>query len=272
LLRNPLSADLDVMRQTLLFGGLESIAYNRNRKNPDLKLYEFGNTYFHLPERLQANNYLTAIKEEFKLALWFTGNSVSNNWSHPAEKTSVYELKAAVENVLLRLGVPAKKIVYKALNNDIFSSGLSIETVSNNKIGVLGVLQKAICKKFDIPSEVYFAELKWEALLQENANAKIKQREISKFPSVRRDLALLLDKNITFAEVEKIAYQADKKLLKDVTLFDVYEGKNLPEGKKSYAVSFILQDEETTLNDKQIDSLMAKTQQNLEQKLNATLR
>ncbi|GHV26009.1 phenylalanine--tRNA ligase beta subunit [Bacteroidia bacterium] len=272
LLRNPLSADLDVMRQTLLFGGLESIAYNRNRKNPDLKFYEFGNTYFHIAERAQENNYLSAIKEEFKLGIWFTGNTSSNNWNRPAEKTSVYELKAAVENVLLRLGVSAKKIVYKALNNDIFSSGLSIESVSGKKLGVFGVLQKAITKKFDMAAEVYFAELKWDVLLSENANVKIRQHEISKFPPVRRDLALLLDKNVPFAEIEKIACQTDKKLLKDVTLFDVYEGKNLPEGKKSYAVSFVLQDEEKTLNDKQIDSLMQRIQKNLEDKLRATLR
>jgi phenylalanyl-tRNA synthetase beta chain len=272
LLRNPLSADLDVMRQTLLFGGLESIVYNRNRKNPDLKLYEFGNTYFHLPERLKENDYLTAIKEEFKIALWLTGNSVSNSWIHPTEKSSVYELKSYVENLVLRLGISQKKIVYKAFSNDIFSSGLRIESISGKLLGVLGILQKGVCKKFDIPAEVYFAELSWDVLMKESKNFRIKYADISKFPPVRRDLALLLDKNISFADIEKTAYQTDKKILKEISLFDVYEGKNLPEGKKSYAVSFILQDEEKTLNDKQIDSLMAKIQKNLEEKLNATLR
>jgi phenylalanyl-tRNA synthetase beta chain len=272
LLRNPLSADLDVMRQTLLFGGLESIVYNRNRKNPDLKFYEFGNTYFHLPERLKGNDYLTAIKEEFKLALWLTGNSVTNSWIHPVEKSSVYELKAYVENILLRLGIAPKKTVYKPFTNDIFAAGLSVETVSGKPVGVLGVIQKNSCKKFDINAEVYFAELNWEALMKENKNFKLKQTEISKFHPVKRDLALLLDKNVSFAEIEKIAYQTDKKILKEVSLFDVYEGKNLPEGKKSYAVSFTLQDEEKTLNDKQIDALMSRIRKTLEEKLNAQLR
>jgi phenylalanyl-tRNA synthetase beta chain len=272
LLRNPLSSDLGVMRQTLLFGGLETIVYNRNRKNADLKLYEFGNTYFHLPERLKADDYLTAIKEEYRLALWLTGNTNGNSWLRTAEKTSVYELKAYVENILLRLGTPLKKVVYKPVSNDILSNGLVIETFSGKALGVLGVVQKNICKQFDIPAEVYFAELNWDALMKENKSVQVKYSEISKFHPVRRDLALLLDKNVPFAEIEKIAYQTDKKILKEVSLFDVYEGKNLPEGKKSYAVSFTLQDDEKTLNDKQIDSLMAKIQKNLEDKLNATLR
>jgi len=272
LLRNPLSSDLDVMRQTLLFGGLESIVYNRNRKNADLKFYEFGNTYFHLPERLKENNYLTAIKEEYKLALWLTGNSNTNTWTRTAEKTSVYELKAYVENILLRMGMPLKKTVYKPLSNDILTTGLSIETFSGKQLGILGVVDKKIDKKFDIPVEVYFAELNWAALMKENRSAQVKYSEISKFHPVKRDLALLLDKTIPFAEIEKIAYGTDKKILKEVVLFDVYEGKNLPEGKKSYAVSFTLQDEEKTLTDNQIDSLMSKIQKNLEDKLNATLR
>ncbi|MDR1526784.1 MAG: phenylalanine--tRNA ligase subunit beta [Dysgonamonadaceae bacterium] len=271
-LRNPLSADLDVMRQTLLFGGLESIVYNRNRKNADLKFYEFGNAYFHLPERLKENNYLTAIKEEYKLALWLTGNSTLNNWMRPTEKTSVYELKAYVENILLRMGLPLKKIVYKPWSDDLLAAGLAIETHSGKQLGVLGVVQNAVCKKFDIPVEVYFAELNWEALMKENKPAQVKYSEISKFHPVKRDLALLLDKAVPFAEIEKIAYQTDKKILKEVSLFDVYEGKNLPEGKKSYAVSFTLQDEEKTLNDKQIDSLMIRIQKNLEEKTGAQLR
>jgi phenylalanyl-tRNA synthetase beta chain len=272
LLKNPLSAELGVMRQTLLFGGLESIEYNRNRKNPDLKFYEFGNTYSYLSERQKENDYLSAIKEEYKLALWLTGHSVSGSWIRPDEKTSVYELKAYVENVLLRLGIVQKRIVYKPFSSDIFSSALSIETFSGKQLGVLGILQKGIGKKFDINAEVYFAELNWNGLMKENKNAAVKYSEIPKFPTVRRDLALLVDKNIAFAEIEKIAYQTDKKLLKDVSLFDVYEGKNLPEGKKSYAVSFTLQDEEKTLNDKQIESLMLRIQKSLEAKLGAQLR
>lgn len=271
-LKNPLSAELNVMRQTLLFGGLENIRFNRNRKNPDLHLYEFGNVYAFHSEKQQEDNHLAAIKEESHLALWITGNNVSNSWIRPEEKTSVYELKACVENILLRLGISAKKIAYKPIDNDIFSAALSVETLSGRKLGVLGILQKTICKKIDINAEVYFAELDWNLLIKENRTSHVKSSEISKFPSVRRDLALLIDKNISFAEIEKIACQTDRKILKEVSLFDVYEGKNLPEGKKSYAVSFILQDEEKTLTDKQIDTLMEKIQKTLREKLNAILR
>ncbi|MDH8701468.1 phenylalanyl-tRNA synthetase beta chain [Dysgonomonadaceae bacterium PH5-43] len=272
LIKNPLSADLNVMRQSLLFGGLESIQYNRNRKNTDLKFYEFGNVYSYQADKLKEDNYLTAIKEEFKLALWVTGNSVSNSWTTTNQKSSVYELKAYVENVLLRLGITQKKVTYKPFNSDIFSSGISIETFSGRQLGVLGILTKSLCKQFDINAEVYFAELNWKLLMKENSNNKPKYSEISKYPSVRRDLALLVDNNVLFADIEKVACQTEKKLLKEVSLFDVYEGKNLPEGKKSYAVSFTLLDEEKTLNDKQIDSIMSKVIKNLENKLNATLR
>lgn len=271
-LANPQSAEIDVMRQTLLFGGLESIRFNRNHKNPDLHLYEFGNVYSYYAEKEQENNQFAAIREEFHLSLWLTGNNVNNSWIRPAEKTSVYELKALVENILLRLGIPAKKAVFKPVEDDIFSAALSIETFSGKKLGIFGIIQKAVCKRFDINTEVYFAELNWDALMKENKKTSVKYGEITKFPAVRRDLALLIDKNISFAEIEKTVYQTDKKILKEVSLFDVYEGKNLPEGEKSYAVSFILQDEKKTLNDKQIESIMLKIQKNLEGKLNATLR
>ena len=268
-LKNPLSTELDVMRQTLLFGGLETIEYNRNHKNQDLHLYEFGNVYScHCGLDPQSPE----INEEFHLALWLTGNSISNSWIRPTEKTSVYELKAHVENILLRLGIPASKIRYKSSEDEIFSSALSIENLSGKNIGVLGILQKPVCKKFDIPVEVYYAELNWNELMKEHLKTKVSYSEILRFPAVRRDLALLIDQNVSFAEIEKIAYQTDKKILKEVNLFDVYEGKNLPEGKKSYAVSFTLQDEEKTLNDKQIESIMSRIQKNLEEKLSAKLR
>ncbi|MDR3219475.1 MAG: phenylalanine--tRNA ligase subunit beta [Dysgonamonadaceae bacterium] len=272
LLKNPLSAELDVMRQTLLFGGLESIEFNRNHKNPDLHLYEFGNVYAFNPEKQQETDSLAAIREEFHLALWLTGNNVSNSWIRPSEKTSVYELKALVENILVRLGISDKKVIYKPFENAIFSAALSIETHSGRKLGILGVVLKNSCKKFDINAEVYFAELNWNLLMKENKNNSVRYSEIAKFPAVRRDLALLVDKHVSFGEIEKIACQTDKKLLKEVSLFDVYEGKNLPEGKKSYAVSFTLQDEEKTLNDKQIESIMLRIQKSLEDKLNAQLR
>ncbi len=271
-LKNPLSAELDVMRQTLLYGGLESIAYNRNRKNPDLNFYEFGNVYAYHNDKFKEESPLSAIKEEFHLALWLTGNKVSNNWNHPEEKSSVYELKAYVENLLSRLGINQKKINFNSYSNELFSAALAIETTSGRELGVLGILQKKCCKKFDINAEVYYSELNWDNLMKEIKSSKVTASEISKFPPVKRDLALLLDKKILFSDIEKIAFDTDRKILKEVSLFDVYEGKNLQEGKKSYAVSFILQDEEKTLNDKQIDNLMNRIQKNLEDKLNAQLR
>lgn len=271
LLRNPLSAELDVMRQTLLFGGLESIVYNRNRKNPDIKFYEFGNVYAQLPERRSEDDYLSAIRENLKLALWISGKNITNNWMHADQNTSVYELKAFVENILYRLGID-KKTTFKPAGNELFSAALSVNAISGKEIGILGVVSKDTCKRFDIDAEVYFAELDWKSMMKESAKTRIKATDIPKFPEVKRDLALLVDKDITFAQIEKIAYDTEKKLLKDVTLFDVYEGKNLPESKKSYAVSFILQDAEKTLTDKQIEGIMGKIQRALEEKLQAQLR
>jgi len=270
-LKNPLSSELDVMRQTLLFGGLENIAYNRNRKSPDLKLYEFGNVYSYHSEKAQATDNLAAIKEEFHLGLWTTGNEIVNSWIRPDEKSSIFGLKAFIESVLLRLNIPALRLVNENESCDLFSSALSITSRSGRKLGSLGIVQKSVCKAFDINAEVYFAELNWNLLLKERKNAT-EYTEIPKYPSVRRDLALLLDKNVSFAEIQKIAFDTDKKIVKEITLFDVYEGKNLPEGKKSYAVSFILEDKEKTLTDKQIENIMFRIQKNLEDKLGAKLR
>lgn len=271
-LKNPLSNDLNVMRQTLLFGGLESVAYNINRRNSDLCLYEFGNCYSYDSEKVKPEIKLSGYAEEQRLALFVTGNMVSNNWAHADEKSSVYELKAYVENILVRLGISLRKVVFGALTDDIYSAGISIQTQAGRKLGTLGIIQKKIRKQFDIDAEVYFAELSWDQLLKEANSNKVTATEISKFPAVKRDLALLIDKSVQFSEIVKIAFDSEKKLLKDVTLFDVYEGKNLPAGKKSYAVSFFLQDENKTLNDKQIDAIMKKVQANLESKLGAQLR
>ncbi len=271
-IKNPLSVELNVMRQTLLYGGLQSIEYNKNRKNPDLKFYEFGNAYFYFADKQKEGQSLSAIREEFHLGLWLTGNSISNSWLHGEQKSSVFELKAYVENILFRLGISAKKLVFTQSSCEIFSEALMIHTVSGRKLGVLGILQKKLCKKFDIEAEVYFAELNWDLLMKEIKSHQIKFSEISKFQAVKRDLALLVDQQVSFAEIEKVAFDTDKKLLKEVSLFDVYEGKNLPAGKKSYAVSFVLHDEEKTLNDKQIESVMQKIQKNLEEKLKAVLR
>ena len=271
-IKNALSTELDVMRQTLLFGGLNSITYNINRKNPDLKLYELGNCYSYHADKLKDGKPLTAIKEEWHLGLWLTGHKVSGSWIHPDEKSSVFELKAYVSSVCLRLGISPKKIVFTRFSDEIYAAGLSMQTISGRKLGSLGMIHKKILKTFDIHQEVYYAELSWNALMQEIKTTKIKAADIPRVPAVRRDLALLLDKEVPFSEIEKMAFETDKKILKSVTLFDVYEGKNLPEGKKSYAACFILQDEEKTLNEQQIDHLMHRIQKNLEQKLGAQLR
>ncbi|WP_456086372.1 phenylalanine--tRNA ligase subunit beta [Parabacteroides sp.] len=272
MLMNPLSADLNCMRQTLLFGGLESVEHNAKRKNGNIRFFEFGNCYDYNIDHKKEGETLAEFSEEYRLGLWVSGSRVDNNWAHPNEKSSVYELKAYVENILVRLGVNLQKVIFGNLANDIYSAGLSITTSSGRQLGTMGIVNPKICKEMDIETEVYYAELSWTLLMKEIKKSKVTFSEISKFPAVKRDLALLLDKNVQFAEIEKVATESERKLLKGVALFDVYEGKNLPAGKKSYAVSFYLQDEGKTLNDKQIDAIMKKIRTNLEQKLGAQLR
>ena len=272
MLLNPLSADLNAMRQTLLFGGLESISHNANRKNADLKFFEFGNCYHFNEEKKNSEKVLAAYSEDYHLGLWVTGKRVANSWAHPDENSSVYELKAYVENVLARLGLHMHDLVVGNLTDDIYAAGLSVQTRGGKRLATFGIVTKKLLKAFDIDNEVYYADFNWKELLKAIRNVKVSYTEISKFPAVKRDLALLLDKKVQFAEIEKIAYETEKKLLKEVSLFDVYEGKNLEAGKKSYAVSFLLQDENATLNDKQIDKIMSKLVKNLEDKLNAKLR
>ena len=272
MLLNPLSADLNCMRQTLLFGGLESIAHNANRKNADLKFFEFGNCYYFDADKKNPEKVLAPYTEDYHLGLWVTGKKVVNSWAHPDESSSVYELKAYVENILKRLGLDLHNLVVGNLTDDIFAAALSINTKGGKRLASFGIVTKKLLKAFDIDNEVYYADLNWKELMKAIRSVKISYKEISKFPAVKRDLALLLDKNVQFAEIEKIAYETEKKLLKEVELFDVYEGKNLEAGKKSYAVSFLLQDESQTLNDKMIDKIMSKLVKNLEDKLGAKLR
>ena len=272
MLMNPLSADLNCMRQTLLFGGLESVEHNAKRKNGNIRFFEFGNCYDYNIDHKKEDETLAEFSEDYRLGLWVSGSRVDNNWANPNEKSYVYELKAYVEKILVRLGVNLQKVIFGNLANDIYSAGLSITTSSGRQLGTMGIVSPKICKELDIETDVYYAELSWTLLMKEIKKSKVTFSEISKFPAVKRDLALLLEKNVQFAEIEKIATESERKLLKDVALFDVYEGKNLPAGKKSYAVSFYLQDEGKTLNDKQIDAIMKKIQTNLEQKLGAQLR
>ena len=272
MLMNPLSADLNAMRQTLLFGGLESISHNANRKNADLKFFEFGNCYHFNEEKKNPEKALAPYSEDYHLGLWVTGKKVSNSWAHPDENSSVYELKAYVENIFARLGLCMHDLVIGNLTDDIYAAALSVQTRGGKRLATFGVVTKKLLKAFDIDNEVYYADLNWKELMKAIKNVKVSYSEISKFPAVKRDLALLLDKKVQFAEIEKIAYETEKKLLKEVSLFDVYEGKNLEAGKKSYAVSFLLQDETQTMNDKLIDRIMSKLVKNLEDKLGAKLR
>lgn len=269
---NPLSTDLNVMRQTLLFGGLESIEHNIKRKNANLRFFEFGNVYHYAPERKNEDNPMAAYSEDNHMALWITGKRVEGSWAHPDEDSTFYELEAYVENIMRRIGVQPGMTVRKKSDNDIFSAGLTIENRGGKKLVEMGVLGKKILKAADIDVPVYYAELSWTALMKVIRKNKVLYTEISKYPAVSRDLALLIDNGVEFAAIEETARQTEKKLLKKVELFDVYEGKNLPEGKKSYAVNFILQDETKTLNDKQIDAIMNKLITNLKNKLGAELR
>lgn len=270
---NPLSADLNAMRQTLLFGGLESIAYNVNRKNQDLKFYEFGNCYYYHADKKEAGKALAAYSEDMHLGLWLTGNKAPQSWVRADEKTSVFELKAHVLNILRRLGINLQKAVVEPVaQNDLFAEALCIKNRQGMQLAILGSVSKTQLKALDIDVPVFYADLNWNNLLIENGRNNISFREISKFPEVKRDLALLLDKHIAFSEIEKLAFATEKNLLKKVQLFDVYEGKNLEAGKKSYAVSFTLQDDTKTLTDKQIESIMQRFIKQFEEKLGAKLR
>ena len=269
---NPLSADLGVMRQTLLFGGLESIVRNANRKNSNLRFFEFGNCYHYDESKKEADKLIKAYTQDQHLGLWITGKRVENSWAHPNEDASFYELKAYVENILVRLGLSLQAVTLVKGENNIFEDSISIVTKAGKIIVELGVVAYKLTKNMGITNEVFFADIYWDNLLKAVKKYVVEYKEISKYPAVSRDLALLVDKTVEFEQIKEIAYSTEKKLLKAVELFDVYEGKNLPEGKKSYAVNFILQDEQKTLNDKQIDSIMKKLIDNLTKRLNAELR
>ncbi|MDR2919312.1 MAG: phenylalanine--tRNA ligase subunit beta [Tannerella sp.] len=272
LLINPLSTDLNCMRQTLLFGGLQSVAYNIKYKHKNIRFFEFGNCYSYYPEKKNEENTIAEYNEEYHLGLWISGQRVENNWAHTNENFSVYELKAHVENILARIGIDHNKLKWNDISNDIYSTGFTVNTSSGKTLGTLGIVHRSLLKLADIENDVYFAEFSWDALMREIRKAKVEISDISKFPEVKRDMALLLDKKVSFEAIEKIAYESERKLLKQVSLFDVYEGSHLPAGKKSYAVSFYLQDESKTLTDKQIDAIVKKIQTNLEEKLGAQLR
>ncbi|RLD29430.1 MAG: phenylalanine--tRNA ligase subunit beta [Bacteroidetes bacterium] len=262
---NPLSNDLSVMRQSLLFSGLEAISYNLNRKRNNLKLFEFGKTY---------HDY-NGNREEYKhLSLLVTGNKTTDSWTTPPDsyrdqKSDFFYLKGTIISTLERLGITRFK--ESTIENDVFSEGLQL-SLSKIKLVEFGLVKKSILKHFGISQEVLYADFNWDAVLEAAKHNAITFKDIPKYPAVKRDFALLLDDAVNFSDIQAIAKQTENQLLKDINLFDVYQGKNLPKGKKSYAVSFTLQDERKTLTDKQIDKIMSKLQANFEKQLGAELR
>ena len=257
---NSLSTELSVMRQTLLFSGLEAVAYNINRKNSDIKLFEFGNTYHKFEDKYE---------EQKHFSLLISGNRNDNNWLMATKKSDFFFSKGIIQSVLERVGINSYKS--HPIENDFFSEGISIQ-VGRQTLVDYGMVKPSLAKQFGIKQEVLYADFNWDAMLQFIKNKTVKVSNLTKYPSVKRDFSLLLDKQVTFDDIYKLAFQTDKKILKSVDLFDVYEGEKLPEGKKSYAVSFMLQDDKQTLTDTQIEGVMKKLQHTYETKLNAELR
>lgn len=254
---NPLSIDLNVMRQTLLFGGLESIAYNRNRKQADLSLFEYGNCYYFDKEDLEeGQSSYTQYSQSQHLGMWRVGKLSAGAWNVKEQNVSFYELKANVENVLAQAGVKIGALVCGELDSDLFDYGLAYFTADGQVVVQLGAVSSSILKAQDIDTDVFFADINWDVVIDIVKSHKVAFTEISKYPEVKRDLSLLVNNDLAFANIEEVAFQTERKFLKSVSIFDVYKGDKLPEGKKSYAVSFILQDDKKTLKDKQIDRIM----------------
>jgi len=268
---NPLSRDLEVMRQTLLYGGLESIAYNFNRKANDLRFFEFGNVYKYLPEKAEEQNVIKKYTEHQQLAIFLTGRKEEESWKNSDANIDFFDLKKTVYSILIRLGIKEKDITAESLSGNSIPQGLSL-IVRQKKVAEFGIISNSLNKQFDLKYPVYYASLNWDDLIRICGNNKISFTDISRYPEVRRDLALVLNNEITFADIQRIANQYGKKILRKVNLFDVYEGDKIEAGKKSYAVSFILQDEEKTLAEKEIDSFMNRLMMGFEKELGAVIR
>lgn len=272
-LLNPLSNDLNVMRQTLLFGGLESLSHNINRKESDLRMYEFGNVYFRNPGAAsEPDAPLAPYRQTSHLAIWLTGCLRPGSWARPAAEATFFDLKSVVANILARIGVTNNEIKTTRSESELYAAGLDITTRNGKLLGSMGILAKKILAKADIKQEVVYAELDWDALVNMAVKRNVTYTPLPKAQGVKRDLALLLDKSVSMEQVEQVVRESERKLLKGVTLFDVYEGKNLPEGKKSYAIALTLRDDEKTLQDKQIEAVMNKVITNLTKRLGAELR
>lgn len=267
---NPLSSDLSVMRQTLLFNALEAVELNTNRRNSDLKLYEFGNCYWYHPDKASEGG-LAPYSEQNHLSILITGADHTLSWNTKAQPTSFYTLKAMAEKIFSRIGIDLNGAVMESLQNDLYREAVTYK-VNGKQIVEMGIVSKKIRSKFDIKAEVYYLEMNFDAFLKLTKNHKVTVEELSKFPEVRRDLALLVDTQVTFSQLREIAFSVEKKLLKNVTLFDVYEGDKLPAGKKSYALNFVLEDTTKTLTDQVIDRVMANLIREFERRAGAQIR
>ena len=272
-LLNPLSTDLNVMRMSLLFGGLEVIEHNVNRRDADLMLYEFGKIYsFDPAKESTAENPIAPYFETERLALWLSGNIRQGNWARQAEKATIFDMKSIVANIFARLGINTREVEVTPAKSPLYSTCAEIKTRSGKLLGTFGIVAKSMLKRRDVKQEVIYAELDWHAIIALAVKKKVTYTPLPKTQPVNRDLALLIDENVTMAQIEKVVRDSEKRLLRDVTLFDVYQGKNLEAGKKSYAISITLQDDEKTLQDKQIEAVMSKIITNLQKQLNAQLR
>ena len=268
---NPLSADLNVMRQTLLFNALEAVELNVNHRSADLKLFELGNCYFYNEEAAEEGKPLAKYSEKYCIGITVTGQDAAPSWNAKAAEASFYTLRATVEKLLRRFGIDIYSLRSESLDSDIYADAIALMQ-GNKRVVEMGVVAPALMRRFDLKQPVYYAEIDFELILRAAKKQRITVEELSKFPEVKRDLALLVDKNVTFAELRQIAFATEKKLLKRVTLFDVYEGDKLPEGKKSYALGFTLEDKSQTLNDKVIEKTMNNLQRQLETRAGAQVR
>lgn len=267
---NPLSSDLSVMRQTLLFNALEAVELNTNRRNSDLKLYEFGNCYWYNPDKASEGG-LAPYSEQNHLSILITGADHALSWNTKAQPTSFYTLKAMVEKLFNRIGIDLNSAVMESLQSDLYREAVTYK-INGKQIVEMGIVSKKIRSKFDIKADVYYLEMNFDAFLKLTKNHKVTVEELSKFPEVRRDLALLVDTQVTFSQLREIAFSVEKKLLKNVTLFDVYEGDKLPVGKKSYALNFVLEDTTKTLTDQVIDRVMSNLIREFERRAGAQIR
>ena len=275
-LLNPLSQDLCAMRRTLLFGGLESIAHNVNRKSRDLAFYEFGNVYdYNGAQPSTAEKPLAPYSEHARLALWMTGCLNRGGWAECSRQATVWHLRAVVDNILRRLGIGARELTYTVRNcasGSIYSQALTIATRSGKELGTLGIVARGVARRCEVKVPVYYAELDWNALMSLALKRGVTYAELPKTLPVKRDLALLVDTAVSMADIEAVVRDTEKKLLRSVELFDVYEGDKLPAGKKSYAITMTLQDNDKTLNDKAIDAVMNKIIDRLQKRVGAQLR